>query len=220
MGGASGPAFFERVVPSGVVVVQARDGDEVAPPHAIERAAVAAATSERRREFAAGRACARRALATFGIGDVSLPVGERGAPVWPPGFVGSITHIAGFCAAAVTLAARYRSIGIDVARIDDFDASLERLICTPRERARVERGSDPERRLAAASTFSAKEAFYKCQFPLTGRWLEFGDVEISFAGDAFSAAPLVPIAALGSAEVPGRIAVENGLVATCCAARA
>ncbi len=120
----------------------------------------------------------------------------------------------------MTLAARYRSIGIDVARIDDFDASLERLICTPRERARVERGSDPERRLAAASTFSAKEAFYKCQFPLTGRWLEFGDVEISFAGDAFSAAPLVPIAALGSAEVPGRIAVENGLVATCCAARA
>jgi len=34
-------------------------------------------------------------------------------------------------------------------------------------------------RLRAASLiFSAKEAFYKCQYPITTEWLEFADIEI------------------------------------------
>ena len=47
-----------------------------------ERAAIALAMPGRRREFAAGRVLARRALERLGIGDVALPVGADRAPVF------------------------------------------------------------------------------------------------------------------------------------------
>lgn len=38
--------------------------------------------------------------------------------------------------------------------------------------------SDQERRLVGTLLFCAKEAVYKCQFPLTGQLLDFDDVAI------------------------------------------
>src|SRR5690606_3948746 len=57
--------------------------------------------AKRQSEFLAGRLCAREALACL-TQQRSIPaVGEDGAPQWPAGVVGSITHGAGLALAVV-----------------------------------------------------------------------------------------------------------------------
>lgn len=57
-----------------------------------EFAAVAKAVPRRQREFVTVRACAGDAIGELGYLPASLPPGERGAPPWPAGLVGSMTH--------------------------------------------------------------------------------------------------------------------------------
>ena len=78
-----------------------------------EAALVERATDKRRQEFAAGRERAREALAALDLGKTPILRGFRGAPQWPPGIVGSITHCAGYCAAAVARAEDLAAIGLD-----------------------------------------------------------------------------------------------------------
>src|SRR5258708_36276243 len=82
-------------------------------PFPEEMAMVANAVDKRRREFATGRACAREALRELGIAPGPILAGERGMPRWPPGVVGSITHCAGYRAAAVAGSGDLMAIGID-----------------------------------------------------------------------------------------------------------
>ena len=57
-----------------------------------ERPFVKKAVEKRRREFSAGRTCARQALRELGCADAPIVQDQNGAPLWPPGIVGSITH--------------------------------------------------------------------------------------------------------------------------------
>src|SRR3712207_1286527 len=64
-----------------------------------EEGSVRTAGVKRRREFAAGRQCARRALAHLGFAGVPLPASADRAPCWPVGVCGSISHTELFCIA-------------------------------------------------------------------------------------------------------------------------
>jgi len=78
-----------------------------------EEAAVAAAGAKRRTEFAAVRACARRALTNAGLPAGPIPRSQSGAPIWPSGVVGSMTHCKGYRACAIGRAEAFGAIGID-----------------------------------------------------------------------------------------------------------
>ena len=129
-------------------------------------------------EFAAGRLCARRALAEFGIRDFALEAAEDRQPVWPAAMVGSITHTDGFCAAVVAERRSMAALGIDTEVAGDVKVELWPSICLPPEMDWVH--SLPQDQQAAAATliFSAKEAFYKCQYPLARERLGFKDVRV------------------------------------------
>ena len=60
---------------------------------ASEQASIAPMAPARLAEFAQGRMHARIALARFGLADASIPMGSKRAPLWPAGFVGSISHV-------------------------------------------------------------------------------------------------------------------------------
>lgn len=145
-----------------------------------EEALIARASAKRRRDFTAGRECAREALAALGAAKVPILRGYRGAPLWPPGIVGSITHCSGYCAAAAARASDLAVIGLDAEPHAALLGGVLEMISLPAERARL-------RGLAAASPqiawdrllFCAKEAVYKAWFPLTGRWLGFSDADIT-----------------------------------------
>lgn len=173
-----------------------------------EEAAIAAAVPRRKREYAAGRACARQALAALGASPVALPAGPDRLPQWPVGYVGSITHDERFAAAAVgRVADGVRSVGIDIEPAEPLPADLYEMICRPEELAWL--GSRPAsaRGLMARALFGAKECAFKCQYPITRRMLEFHEVAVSLdpERETFAASFLSDeVAALCGRTVHGR----------------
>jgi 4'-phosphopantetheinyl transferase EntD len=197
-----------------VVTVTATAAMESGELWPAEAACIRRAVSKRRREFTAGRLCAREALAKLGVRGFPLVVGEARVPVWPPGVVGSISHCKGFCGVAVASRGAVAGLGLDVERADPLEPELLARICTPRERERL-----PARAGAADPgklTFCAKESFYKCYFPLTREFLGFQDVEIDFEpGLRGFRARLVRADApslCGVRELEGRLAWSDALV--------
>ena len=144
---------------------------------------MAEAVTLRRAEFTTGRRLAREALARLGAIEVSLPPDCDRVPQWPEGFVGSISHSGGLCAALVGRAADFVGIGIDIERTTCVDPELKPLICRPDEiNLDISDGAS-----STLLRFVAKEAFFKAYFPPTRSFLDFLDVNVSLdrGGDCF-----------------------------------
>jgi 4'-phosphopantetheinyl transferase EntD len=171
-----------------------------------ELAYLARAVPKRRAEFGSARLCARRALARLGIAAGSLVPHADRAPRWPEGSVGSLTHTHEYCAAAVASTDTHVSLGVDAERERALDAPLIEMICTPRERAHT-----PVR--DAIVFFAAKEAFYKCQYPLTRTYLDFLDVELNLdhARGTFEVEVHKPLP-VALPKIRGRFTRTQGLV--------
>jgi len=159
---------LSRVFPSAIVTVDAAD----------LHAAGGFFAEERRHQFTAGRLCARAGMARFGAADGPLPAGEDGAPLWPHGIIGSIAHTDRHCGAAVASSAAFLGVGLDIERTRAVRVELWRRLLTAAEVATVERQSPEYRQRHAATLFSAKESFYKCQSAVACRWVDFLDVQI------------------------------------------
>jgi 4'-phosphopantetheinyl transferase EntD len=143
-----------------------------------ERAYIARAVEARQAQFGTARVCARAALARLGTAPCSLLPNEDRSPRWPDGIRGSIAHTAQHCAVAVTNAAHLSGIGLDLESDAPLKPGLEKLVCTDAERAWLEGSERDERLWLAPLLFSAKEAFYKCQFTVTRQLLGFNDVQL------------------------------------------
>jgi 4'-phosphopantetheinyl transferase EntD len=59
-----------------------------------EEKIIAQAVEQRRREYATVRSCARACLERLGYAPVAILPGDGGAPTWPSGVLGSMTHCA------------------------------------------------------------------------------------------------------------------------------
>jgi 4'-phosphopantetheinyl transferase EntD len=140
-------------------------------------------SQKRWQDFTAGRVCARRALQQFNLGEFALRASEAGLPIWPAGFTGCITHTQGYAAAVVGPLTLVRGLGVDTEVIAAVNEEVWALICTPAERTALSDVALASRTQRAALTFAAKEAFYKCQYPLTGEWIEFGEVTVALRGE-------------------------------------
>lgn len=164
------------LLPPGVVTVEAGEEDWTAPLLPEEEPLVARAVEKRRREFAAGRSCARQALAQLGWPRYPLVAGSRREPLWPPGVVGAITHCPGYCAAAVARAAVVRSLGIDAEVRGPLPEGVADMVCTEAE-LRHTAALDGDH--WGVVLFSAKESIYKAWYPLAQRWLDYRDAELA-----------------------------------------
>ena len=212
--------MIESILGAGVAHAEAFGDPSGAVLFPAEEALVAGAVDRRRREFATARACARTALAALGLPPGPILRGERGAPQWPPGIVGSITHCAGYRAAAVARDRDVRAVGLDAEPDQALPEGVLRLIALPPERDRL-------RDLAAAAPgpcwdrllFSAKESVYKAWFPLTGRWLGFEDADVTVnpADGTFEARLLVAPPVIDGRPLTGfggRWRARDGLILT------
>lgn len=200
--------MLASILPSDVVTVAAppdRKGDLLPE----EAQVVSDAVPARQREFAAGRACARLALAQLGVYGYALLPGPGREPQWPEGIVGSITHCHEYCAAAAARRDSIAALGIDAERAGAVNAGLLDAVCTPWERRRLsESGGDGTE--WATVVFSAKESFYKAYFPVTRFILEPQsiDIDFNFGAGTFTASIVEPSAPdlFGSRTFLGRFA--------------
>ena len=160
----------------------------VDPPEAVlfpeEEAVIARAVPKRRQEFTTARHCARTALATLGAPPAPILPGEMGAPTWPAGYVGTMTHCAGYRAAAIARSDRVASLGLDAEPHQPLPSGVLPLVTLPEERDWLtgygQRWPDIhwDRLL-----FCTKEAVYKGWFPLANRWLGFQDALVTIDPD-------------------------------------
>jgi 4'-phosphopantetheinyl transferase EntD len=214
---------LDEIVPPAVIAVDAFDDPPDLHLYPQEEALLRNAVASRRLEFGTVRWCARRALAKLGLPAAPILPGPRGAPIWPDGVAGSMTHCLGYRAAALAHSADIAAIGIDAEPDGPLPDGVRDRIARPEELAAL--AALAELTAAAPGTswdkllFSAKESTYKAWFPLAQRWLGFTDasIAISPADGTFTARLLVPgpvLAGRQLTEFHGRWLVRNGLVVT------
>jgi len=198
--------MLERILPADVAVSASRVDVAGADLFPAEEAVISRAVAQRRREFTTARVCARRALGELGVPPQPLLPGAGGAPGWPAGIVGSITHCEGYRGCAVARVASLVTIGVDAEPNRPLPPGLLADVALPRERVQIERlaAAMPEVRWDRL-LFCIKEAIYKAWFPLAERWLGFEDatVRVDPTRGSFSARLLVPGPAVAGRELRG-----------------
>jgi 4'-phosphopantetheinyl transferase EntD len=201
--------------PPGTIGFEVEPPVEAASLFPEELESIRHAVPKRVGEFAAGRACARQALAGLGYRRVPLPAGPDRRPVWPNGIVGSISHTDGFCVAVAARAGCVTAIGIDVERTGRIEERIWKSICTPEELSWLRRRPPGDQPILATILFSAKESFFKCQFGSTGLRPDFTEVAIEvIAHRGFRVQGRRSGLESIAARVQGAIAVRGNLVVT------
>ncbi|MEV6161957.1 4'-phosphopantetheinyl transferase superfamily protein [Streptomyces sp. NPDC052052] len=216
--------MIEKILPSRMAVAESLAD----PPEAVllpgEEELIRNAVEIRRREFTTARWCARRAFAELGLPPAPVLKGERGAPMWPDGVVGSMTHCVGYRAAAVAHRTDVVTVGIDAEPHAPLPDGVHETIALATE---VQRERELRRAVPGVHwdrlLFSAKESVYKAWFPLTHRWLGFEEADIALHPNGSFTAELLSSATerdsgAGTTATPtafsGRWLVADGLVAT------
>jgi enterobactin synthetase component D len=134
--------------------------------------------STRKIDFSTGRYCARKVLETFGKSDVPLLIGSNREPLWPEGYIGSISHSKNLCGAIAGKLDQFRSLGLDIEELSRIQPNIINHVCTPDESLFLQQFDAQTQLHYTTLTFAMKEAFYKFQFPITRQYVGFQQVEI------------------------------------------
>ncbi|MFC7310694.1 4'-phosphopantetheinyl transferase [Streptomyces monticola] len=177
--------MIEELLPSGVVAVEAFHDLPDFPLYPEELDVIKKAKVIRRREFATVRWCARRALARLGRAPSPVLPDPHGAPQWPDGILGSLTHCTGYRAAALARTDDITMLGIDAEPNAPLPEGVLETIALPAEQRLIGElatsapGIHWDRLL-----FSMKETVYKSWYPFTGQRLDFEDATFTFSAQS------------------------------------
>ncbi|HTB58192.1 MAG TPA: 4'-phosphopantetheinyl transferase superfamily protein [Polyangia bacterium] len=178
--------------------------------HPVEAAFARARPEARRAGWVGGRVALRAALAAVGVEApepmLSMP---RGAPLLPPGAVGSVSHKRALAVALVAREADPRAtVGIDVEDLRPLRTDIASRVLTPDELAVIP-SSGLERDAAVLLRFSAKEAIYKALDPWVHRFVGFHEASVARAPDG----ALTGRFALAGGEGPFSLELHQAAVA-------
>ncbi len=129
------------------------------------------------------------ALREIGIDHTDRPIlaDEHGAPVWPAGVVGSISHTAGWTGAVAARRGRHggiASIGLDAEVAAPLPDGVLEVVATEAERTALAHLGRADTDVPwDAVLFAAKEATYKAWYPLTGVVLHHEQVAVVLTAD-------------------------------------
>ena len=138
------------------------------------------AVPKRLAEFVAGRALARQLLAEYGCNTQVGHCASERMPLWPAGFVGSITHSNGIAACTVSPSNECAGVGIDIEHwiaekttlelASSIWTSAEAEVCSQKEWSQCE---------ALTLVFSAKESLFKALYPQCRKFFDFFGAEVT-----------------------------------------
>lgn len=144
-----------------------------------ERAPLGRFGPSRRRTYAGGRVALRAALAALGAPELAILSDERGAPVLPAGYSGSIAHKDTLAVALAVASAPGTFVGVDVEDAEPLRVDVSRHVLTDEEQ-RTHAGLEERERLRVLRvTFAVKEAIYKAIAPVCRRYVGFREVAVA-----------------------------------------
>ena len=165
-----------RIEGSGIIVTATYDvafyDDQMFVVLGIDRPpSVSRAGSKRRAEYLAGRTVSRIAQSFFNI-EEQVGIRQSGAPNWPAGLNGSISHDGTRCACIVHAGPKIY-LGIDTETIVNGDGqeAILHSVADKSERQLISGARDLD--IMATLLFSAKETLFKALYPKVGNWFGF-----------------------------------------------
>ncbi|WHT21621.1 4'-phosphopantetheinyl transferase superfamily protein [Crossiella sp. CA-258035] len=210
--------MIAQLLPPPVVTVETSADRSTVDLFPAELALVAKSVPKRQAEFSTARWCARQALGFLGVEPAPILPDERGAPQWPAGFVGSITHCNRYRAAAVAMDTDVLSLGIDAEPNEPLPDGVLEAVSLPEERAMLHALGADSSVCWDRLLFSAKESVYKAWYPPARKMLSFEEARLAISADgSFTATLLVPgptVAGKPLTGFTGRWLANNGIVLT------
>ncbi len=203
-----------RLLPSSVsvVVLDGSEGYDFEVFAEEEKSLPARTSPVRAAEFRLGRRAAHIALHAIGQQPRPILRGPKREPLWPEGFVGSITHAGGDAIAAVARVTDSGGIGIDLEASDRYFPALATEIAVEEELTALGRMEGRAREDATMEIFSAKESIYKAHYPRIGRFFGFDAARIEFGPDhliGYFTEPLDPLYPIDRPMEIGRVWTED-----------
>jgi enterobactin synthetase component D len=146
--------------------------------HAAELARADDFGARRKISWLGGRIALRLALSDVGAAAPdALLSDDRGAPMLPVGWVGSVSHKDRLAVALIAPRSHW-AIGVDIEGVREKTQDIGRQILTDRERAVLDALDATTRQHELLFRFSAKEALYKALDPYVRRFVGFKEVEV------------------------------------------
>lgn len=139
---------------------------------------------KRQAEFLVGRYVAKQALLYAGYNSSESPIihiGKNRCPIWPDGFIGSISHNDNKAVCVVGKQQELRYVGIDIEDyISEKTASeIQSQVHTMAEKALVIENGYPAE-IATPLIFSAKESLFKALYPATKSYFGFDVAKVVY----------------------------------------
>lgn len=199
------------LAPDLLTAVLATRGRGVRVASAAEEQLLGKSTERQRDGFLTGRHAAHLACQRLGVACELIGRGSQGEPLFPISLRGSISHSRTVAVAVVARATAAQAVGVDVDDERNLPANAMADISWKSEISRLQAFLRlPDLHAAERFAFSAKEAVFKCQFPLTkNRRLGFKQVSLwpLRSGEALEVRP--HSTAKATAEVLRRISVTT-----------
>lgn len=134
-------------------------------------------TIKRQAEFLAGRYSAKLALEEchyISNEPLSILIGQHREPIWPAGYIGSISHCVGIALCVCALINEIHYIGIDVERYipEVLALKIASEIHTTYEHQLLRKMGLTQSQITTL-LYSAKESFFKAIYPQVGKYFGF-----------------------------------------------
>lgn len=156
-----------RVDPQAYPALVTELSQYLALPSYLEKAVL-----KRQALWLAGRWCACQALQGAGCETLQIPgSGLRGEPLWPEGWIGSISHSDTHISAAVASKPDWGILGLDNQPLIPLTTAVCMRISVEAERQHVPAGMSEQ--LWYTLIFSAKESLFKALYPQGKRYFGF-----------------------------------------------
>lgn len=168
---------------------------------------------KRKEQFIAGRICALRGLRNFDSHfSGNIPIGKNREPLWPIGFVGSISHTRAHACAAVSTS--LKGVGIDLENYIEEDRlqKIKKQFVLDSE----EEAFSVDSKIGAL-IFSAKESLYKALYPTVQTFFGFKDAKIlEISADSFTIQLLRSDREFSRFQeaIEGKYAIHNDMIMT------
>jgi len=137
------------------------------------------ASALRNKQLCLGRLCAAEALMTSGLDEslaLNIAIGQNREPLWPNGYIGSISHDRIGAVAIANSTSKVRALGVDVEEWGRMKPEIAEKILHQNDLRDVPGLGQNE---LLTLIFSAKETLYKALYPIVQTYFGFDSASVT-----------------------------------------